>query len=142
MPAKRVLVDTGPLVALFDARDRHHARVVEQWRRLATPVETVLPVLTEALYLLDFSRTAVEAIFDLVETGAMKVLPMDRVDLARVRELMMKYSDVPMDFADACLVRVAERELLVHVFTVDRRGFTVFAPKHVRRLKLLPATLA
>jgi predicted nucleic acid-binding protein len=114
---------------------------VEQWRTLSAPVETILPVLTEALYLLDFSRTAVEAVFDLVETGALKVLPIGLDDLVRVRELMAKYSDIPMDFADACLVRVAEREAVVHVFTVDRRGFTVFAPKHVRRLKLLPATL-
>lgn len=91
-------------------------------RRRSTRLRARAPSVSWLSYLLGFSRAAVEAVFDLFDTGAMKVLPVDRADLPRVRELMTKYSDVPMDFADACLVRVAERESVICVFTVDRHG--------------------
>ncbi len=139
MPATRVLVDTGALVALFDARDRHHRRVTDVWRAIRSPVETVWPVLTEAFHLLATSSPACDAMFDLVETGAMTLASLDYADVPRVRELMVKYADLPMDLADACLVRVAERERIRTVFTVDRRGFGVFAPRHVRRFSVWPA---
>jgi uncharacterized protein len=138
VPSTRVLVDTGPLVALFDRRDRHHEPVLAVWRGLQGPVETVWPVVTEAFHLLAFSVPACEALFDLVQTRAMQILDVTDADLPRVRELMAKYADVPMDFADACLVRAGERERIRIVFTIDRRGFSVFAPKHVRRFSLLP----
>src|SRR5262245_5871069 len=123
VPIARVLVDTGAFVALFDRRDRHHARVAAAWRSLRSPVETIWPVLTEAFHLLDFSSDAVEAMFDLVETGAMRLLPLSAEDVPRIRQLMARYSSVPMDLTDACLVRIAERERIKTVFTVDRRGF-------------------
>jgi hypothetical protein len=138
VPATRVLVDTGALVALFDARDGHHRRVTDVWRGIRQPVETIWPVLTEAFHLLAFSTTACGAIFDLVESGAMVLAPLDCHDAPRIRELMAKYADLPIDLADACLVRVAERERIRTVFTVDRRGFGVFAPRHVRRFSLWP----
>jgi predicted nucleic acid-binding protein len=136
-----VLVDTGPLVAFFDARERHHAPVVEAWRALDAPAATVWPVLAETFHLLDRAPVAREAMFDLLETRSLTVLPIGDGDIPRVRELMARYADTPMDLADACLVRVAERELLRTVFTLDRRGFSTYAPRHVRRFSLLPARL-
>jgi uncharacterized protein len=136
----RVLVDTGPLVALFDRHDRHHVPVLAAWRELRGPVETVWPVVTEAFHLLAFSVPACEALFDLLQTRAMQILDLTDADVPRVRELMAKYADLPMDLADACLIRVGERERIRVVFTIDRRGFSAFAPKHVRRFTLLPRT--
>jgi uncharacterized protein len=139
VPARRVLVDTGPLVALFDRADRHHAACAGVWRSFRDPVDTILPVLTEAFHLLDFSAPARGALFDLAAQGALRIQPMGAEDLPRVQELLVKYADLPMDFADACLVHIAEREDIRTVFTLDRRGFGVFAPRHTRRLHILPA---
>jgi uncharacterized protein len=68
----------------------------------------------------------------------MQILDLTDADVPRVRELMTRYADVPMDFAEACLVRAGERERIRVVFTIDRLGFSTFAPKHVRRFSLLP----
>ncbi|MGH9316287.1 MAG: hypothetical protein ACRD1P_04175, partial [Thermoanaerobaculia bacterium] len=59
-------------------------------------------------------------------------------DVPRMRELMHKYRDLPMDLADAALVRVAERERLSKVFTIDRRDFQLYRPKGIRRFTILP----
>ncbi len=126
------------LVALFDRRDRHHRSAAAQWETLRGPISTVWPVITEALHLLDFSAPAREAIFDLVETGAMPLAPLSAEDVPRIRALMKKYADIPMDLADACLVRVAEREKIGTVYTFDG-GFRIYAPSHRKRLKILPA---
>jgi predicted nucleic acid-binding protein len=126
------------LVALFDRRDRHHRSAAVQWETLRGPISTVWPVITEALHLLDFSAPSCEAIFDLVETGAMPLAPLSTEDVPRIRALMKKYADVPMDLADACLVRVAEREKIGTVYTFDG-DFRVYAPAHRKRLKILPA---
>ncbi len=56
----------------------------------------------------------------------------------RIRELMAKYRDRPMDFADAALVRVAERERIETIFTVDRSDFEVYRLFGRKRFKILP----
>lgn len=61
-------------------------------------------------------------------------------DLARIRALMQKYRDLPMDFADAVLVRLGERERISRVFTLDRRGFSVYRPTRLGRFTILPST--
>jgi predicted nucleic acid-binding protein len=63
-----------------------------------------------------------------VETGALTLAPLDEGDAPRMRELMEKYRDVPMDLADAALVRAAEREDLTRILTLDRRHFSVYRP--------------
>jgi len=67
-----------------------------------------------------------------------KILPLGTADVPRMRELMRKYRDLPMDLADAALVRVAERERVSRVFTIDRRDFELYRPRGVRRFTILP----
>jgi len=121
-----ILVDAGPLVALVDADDQYHAKCVEAFRRMREPLGTVWPPLTEALYLLQDSPAAQEAVWEMVERGAVRVLPLSVQDVPRMRELMRKYADRGMDMADAALVRVAEREGVRKIFTVDRKDFAVY----------------
>jgi predicted nucleic acid-binding protein len=64
-------------------------------------------------------------------------LPLGREDVPRMRALMHKYRDLPMDFADAALVRVAERERLRRVFTTDRQDFSVYRPRRLGRFVIL-----
>jgi predicted nucleic acid-binding protein len=133
-----ILVDAGPLVALLNASDRHHASCVELTKKMHEPFFTVWPVMTEAAYLLAFSRQAQDALFDMLERGAIRLLRLELDDVARIRELLRKYSDLPMDFADAALVRVAEREQIRTVFTIDRRDFSVYRPRRLGRFTIVP----
>lgn len=99
-----MLIDTGPLVALLHADDQNHARCVKALRSLQEPFGTVWPVLTEAMYLLNFSSEAQAALWEMIVTESVTILPLDREDAPRMRELMRKYRDLPMDMADAALV--------------------------------------
>ena len=133
-----VIVDAGPLVALLDQRDVHHAACVAALRALRESLVTTWPAFTEAMYLLGSSWRGQTALWSRVETGALTLAPLDEGDAPRMRELMEKYRDLPMDFADASLVRIAEREGLTRIFTLDRRHFSVYRPGRRRRFSILP----
>ena len=116
-----ILVDAGPLVALLSAEDQHRRRCVEVMDTLRATLATVWPAVTEAMYLLRARSSAQDALLRQVERGSLRLLALDEHDAPRMRELMVKYRDLPMDLADAVLVRVAERERLRTIFTIDRR---------------------
>jgi uncharacterized protein len=121
-----ILVDAGPLVALVDADDQFHKRCVAALKALREPLGTVWPPLTEAMYLLNDLRKAQDAVWEIIARGVLQLLPLDVADVPRIRELMGKYADRPMDLADAALIRVAEREGIRKIFTVDREDFSVY----------------
>lgn len=133
-----ILIDAGPLVALLHRGDRNHARCVAVLRSLREPVSTTWPVLSEAMHLLRFSWEAQDALWDLIVTHALRLIPIDTTDVPRMRQLMHKYKDLPMDLADAALVRVAEREVIRRVFTIDRRDFTLYRPAKIGRFQIIP----
>lgn len=133
-----ILVDAGPLVALIHADDLHHARCREALASLREPMLTVWPAFTEAMDLLRFSHAGQETLWEMLATGALALAHLDEDDAPRMRELMRKYRGLPMDLADAALVRVAERERIPRIFTIDRRDFTVYRPRHVRRFEIVP----
>lgn len=133
-----VLVDTGPLVALFDPSERAHVKCERALASLErTQLVTSIAVLTEATYLLAFSDAAQNALLSFVVAGAMEIADFGREDIARASTLMAKYRDLPMDFADATLVVLAERLRCTRVFTLDVRDFGVYRVGR-RKLELLP----
>jgi uncharacterized protein len=134
-----ILVDTGPLVALIHEDDNEHRICKDTFLTFSEPLGTVWPVLTEAMYLLSFSWDAQNALWEMIQAGAIEILPLGTDDVARMRELMRKYHDLPMDLADAALVRVAERERLRRVFTLDRRDFQIYRPSRMGRFAVLPS---
>lgn len=133
-----ILVDAGPLIALIHKDDTHHAECVAVLQSITEPLGTVWPALTEAMYLLSFSWKAQEALWEMIERGVVALLPLESRELSRIRELMKKYKDLPMDLADAALVAVAEREKIRRIFTLDRRDFEVYRPAKLGRFLLLP----
>jgi hypothetical protein len=133
-----ILMDAGPMVALLDANDQHHGRCVKALRRIGEPLVTVWPAVTEAISLLGFSLDAQAALLGRLEDEAPRLLPLDRRDVPRIRELMHKYRDRKMDLADAALVRVAERERISTVFTIDRTDFQVYRSLGSRRFTVIP----
>lgn len=121
-----ILMDAGPLVALVDADDQHHKKCVAALKELREPLVTLWPAVTEAMYLLGDLPKAQEALWEMLARGVLQLLPLDLTDVPRMRELMSKYADRPTDLADAALVRVAEREGIRKIFTVDREDFAVY----------------
>ena len=136
---RAVLVDAGPLVALIDRGDAHHSVCRDALRSIRDPLVTVWPSLTEAMSLLGFSWDGQDALWEMVETESVKLAQLDHQDAPRLKTLMRKYRDLPMDLADAGLVRVAERDKLSRIFTLDRRHFRVYRPAGIGRFSILPS---
>ncbi len=116
---QRTLADTGPLVALFNRRDQHHAWAVERFKELRPPLFSCEAALAEAHYLLAGVDGGREKLLELLHR---KVLQLDftlQDEIAGVRALLARYRDVPMDLADACLVRSTELNPQSRVWTVD-----------------------
>jgi len=133
-----ILVDAGPLVAILHRDDRRHRECVQALRALRPPLGTTWPVVTEAMYLLGFSTEAQDELWSLIESGRLHLLGLDASDAPRMRALMRKYRDLPMDLADASLVAVAERDGVNKVFTLDRRDFAVYRPAKLGRFSIIP----
>jgi len=133
-----VLVDAGPLIALLDRSDGHHAQAVAALREIHDPLLTVWPVLTEAMYFLSDSWRGQAALWEMATSGILSLAALDGDDVPRMAALMGKYRDLPMDLADAALVRVAERERIRQVFTFDQGDFRVYRPLGLGRFSLLP----
>jgi predicted nucleic acid-binding protein len=133
-----VLVDASALIALLDEDDAEHQRCVEALKHIREPLATVWPALTEAMHLLAESPRGPEALCDMVSDGVLKLLLLDAPDMARIKELMRKYRDLPMDFADAALVRVAERDFMTRILTFDSH-FEVYRLPRRTRFSVLPS---
>ncbi len=136
-----ILLDTGPIVALFDVSDTFHGKCLEILKGSRGPFLTTWPVITEALYLLNFSLKAQDSLWEFLIRGAVELEHVGIEDMGRCRELMTKYNDLPMDLADATLVALGERRRIDRIFTLDHRDFKVYRPSHVKCFKLIPPQL-
>jgi len=106
--------------------------------RLAKYMKISAPAVTEAMYLLGFSWQAQDALWEMIDSGALTLFSLDSGDVPRMRELMRKYRDLPMDAAHAALVRIGEREGIRWIFTIDRRDFLVYRPARLGRFSVVP----
>lgn len=132
------LIDTGALLALLDADDAWHARCVEAFQELRYPLATTSAVLAELFHLLGSNPQAVTAAWRLIRSGAVTVLPITDDDTPHLEQLMVKYADRPMDLADATLVRLAQRETLNTIFTIDHDDFETYRIKGTSRFRIVP----
>jgi predicted nucleic acid-binding protein len=114
-----ILVDTGPIVAAINRRDQHHQWAYEQFERLPLPFLTCEAVLTEAAYLLARSGIPIETMLDLLIVGAIRLAFDVEVEAAALKKMLKRYRNVPMDLADACMVRMAELHPSASVLTLD-----------------------
>lgn len=116
----KILIDSGPLIALFDRSDKYHLASVEFIKHNKSQLITTIASITETLHLLDFSRSAQIDFLTWISAGAVTIENVTADDFSRIKELTIKYSDLPMDFADACLVLLAEKLDISAVATIDR----------------------
>ncbi len=128
---RHILIDTGPIVALCNHHDRYHHAVMRQLNELSPPLLTCEAVVTEACFLVDKHNKRADAVLELLENGFMAISPVVRQEIPTVRALMRKYADVPMSFADACLVRMAELHDDSAILTLDA-DFRIYR-KHGRQ---------
>ena len=135
----RTLADTGALLACLDRSDPWHERCRNTFAQLRLPLSTSTAVLTELFHLLGDDPKAVGLAWAFIRSGAVTVLPIADRDLPDIEALMHKYHDRPMDFADATLVHLAQRESLSTVFTIDHDDFETYRAGGRKRLRILPS---
>jgi predicted nucleic acid-binding protein len=136
-----IAIDTGPLVALFDKDDDKHHLCVNIFKKIQEPLITTWPVLTEAFYLLSFSSSVQDDLWEFLERGVVSVYNIDKDLMKKCRRLMKKYHDLPMDLADAMLVATAETENISTIFTLDHKDFRIYKREHGKHFRLLPDRL-
>jgi predicted nucleic acid-binding protein len=129
------LIDTNAIVAIVDAKDDWHRRCHEALDATPVPLATSAAVVAEVFHLLDAHE--VEAGWRFLTSGLVTLLPIVDADAPDLQRLMLKYADRPMDFADATLVRLAEREGLTTILTVDR-DFEVYRIGGRKAFRVLP----
>lgn len=131
-----VVVDTGPLVALLNRRERTHARVKAVLEQLPAPLFTVEAVLTEAMFLLRGVRGAPEQVLHLVRDGLLRLPMTVEAEASALGQLVSRYANVPMSLADACLVRLVELMPDASVLTLDD-DFRIYRAKKTRVIQLV-----
>jgi len=135
----KTLADTGALLAYLDRTDSWHRPCREALRQFRLPLATSSAVLTELFHLVGDDAGDVDLVWGFIRSGAITVLPITDRDLPDIEALMRKYRDRPMDFADATLVHLAERESLATVFTIDHDDFETYRVGGRKRLRILPS---
>lgn len=134
------LLDTGPLVAYLDARDSAHAEVVACLDRFTGDLFTTSAVITEAMHFVTSSREGPRLLAEFVAASRLTVFDFTQpATLSEAAGLMEKYSDLPMDFADATLVHLARRESLTTIFTIDHDDFETYRIAGRRRFRITPS---
>ena len=116
----KILIDSGPLIALFDRSDKYHSASIAFIKKNKSELITTIASITETLHLLDFSRDAQIDFLGWINAGAVTIKNITSDDFSRIKELTAKYSDLPMDFADACLVLLGEKLNVGSIATIDR----------------------
>ena len=133
---KKILVDSGPLIALFDASDKYHNEAINFIKNNKYPLVTTIASITETLHLLDFNRNAQIDFLEWVHRGAVEIYNIENNAFQRLKELTEKYRDLPMDFADSCLVYLAEQLKLDTIATIDR-DFTIYRIRGRKKFKII-----
>jgi predicted nucleic acid-binding protein len=130
------LLDTGPLVAALDRRESNHRWATGVFEELREPLWTCGAVLSEASFLLGLHPPAVARLRGLVRDGVIRPATEDAPLWHRAFALMERYANVPMSFADACLVALAESMPGASIFTLDR-DFLIYRQQDDQPLPLL-----
>lgn len=133
----RVVIDTGPVVALLNRRDRQHAWVRDVLDAVEPPIFTCEAVISEACFLLGRVRGGQDAVFELLSKDVLKIDVRMRDEIDALRILMRKFANVPMSLADACLVRMTELDPQSVVLTLD----TDFRVYRRNRRQMIPTTM-
>jgi uncharacterized protein len=135
---KRILVDTGPLVAILSREDEHHDTCVDALRDMPGPLLSCWPVITEAAWLLRNSPRAVEQLLRSIDGSFLELLPVAGAEADAIAAIMKRYEEIRPQLADAALVYLAGRERIETIFTLDRRDFSIYKVGGRRGFRIVP----
>lgn len=137
---RRVLVDTGPLVAILSATDQYHDLCVAALHDLPGPLFSCWPVVTEAAWLLRRSPKVVNDLLQSIRSGFLELLPLSGLEADALAELLTKFASLRPQLADVALVHLANRDSIDTIFTLDRRDFSVYRLGKNRPFRIIPQT--
>jgi predicted nucleic acid-binding protein len=132
------IIDTGPWVALIDRSESRHAQCVQWIKDFSGRLYSTEAVLTEVLYILNFSITAQCAALDFVLESVVEIVPSSTDSLKKTKNLMKKYADLPMDFADATIVCLAAETGLQNIVTFDKKDFAIYKLPKKKSFTIMP----
>ena len=135
---KRILVDTGPLVAILSQEDEFHATCVNALRDMPGPLLSCWPVITEAAWLLRSSPRAVQQLLRSIDGRFLELLPLAGTEAEAIAATMQRYADIHPQLADAALVYLAQRKQIETIFTLDRRDFSIYRLGRKRTFRIVP----
>jgi predicted nucleic acid-binding protein len=134
-----LLIDTGPLVAYLDLTDSEHDRIVSALDQFTGILCTTSAVITEAMHLLKDDTGGPRRLVEFVQAAGVRVFESTQPQqLFLAVSLIEKYSDTPMDFADATLVLLGEDVATNRIVTFDRRGFRTFRTRRGKPFEIMP----
>jgi len=116
---KNVIVDTGPIVALFDKDDNYHKNAITFFKEFQDRLFTTWPVITEVSYMLNFNVNVQCAFFEWIRLHAISIYEIRPNQVQDIIDYMSRYSNVPMDLADASLLLLAEEKEITDIITFD-----------------------
>ena len=134
------LIDTNILLAASSPRDARHDPAREALRDLKGVRIVAAPVLPEVFYLVarDVGYASAYRLFDTLQSNAFRIEPLTPMDMVRMSAIMREYQDNRFDFVDCAIMALSERLNITDVYTLDRRDFSIFRPKHYPALSLFP----
>lgn len=120
---RNTLIDAGPLIALFNNKDKYHKKILNFIKNYDGLLTTSWPVLTEVCHMLDFNVNAQIDFLKWINLGSLKVENIEQLEIERIIQLSEKYSDVPMDLADASLIVLSEKLKIKEIITIDNEYY-------------------
>lgn len=114
-----IIIDAGPLIALFNPKDKYHPTVINYLKQHKPALLTTWPVITEVMHMLNFNVNIQLNFLEWLDRGALAMFDLSKNHLNRIAALVRKYHDVPMDLADASLVIIAEELRIRKIMTID-----------------------
>jgi predicted nucleic acid-binding protein len=134
------ILDTSFLLALTNTKDRNHSRVLNLARTISDPLILPVSVLPEVCYLIAsrLGHTAMRRFLKELTASGTILESITSFDLERVTEILDQYADSQLDFVDATIIAIAERQNITRILTLDRRDFTIIRPRHSPYFEILP----
>jgi len=132
------ILDTGPWVALIDRSENRHKVCVQWLKNCSGRLYSTEAVLTEVLYLLNFSIKAQTAALDFVVEAVVEIIPLNVESTKKCKKLMQKYSDLPMDYADATIVCLANDIGMKDIVTFDHKDFNIYKFARNKIFSIMP----
>ena len=132
------ILDTGPWVALIDRSESRHNDCVQWLKNFSGRLYSTEAVLTEVLYILNFSITAQCAALDFVLESVVEIVPSNIESMKKTKNLMKKYADLPMDFADATIVCLAMQTGMQNIVTLDQKDFGIYKLPKKKSFTIMP----